>query len=455
MTLYDHDLERAILSGIADASAIDVQRGRTLADEARLTASDFHLPLHADVWTVALGLFRDNAPVDLLTVAARLPKADRKALTDALMVTVPSTETTLMAHAEAIRELAVRRKALAVCEAVRAAALNREKPIDAVLSAGASGWADLSKVSATTKSGQEVFMSTIDQLEAASRGEQVRCIKTGIDVWDQILGGVSIGELTFIGSQPGVGKSSLIGTMVANLCDREVPTALLSLEDPAEWLPMRLMARAAAVPLFVLEKCPETLTAPQKKRIEETSKSVYDSLAALRVDDRSLLTAEQVCQSARAMVLQYGCRVVFIDHLGKIAHDYKGFDRPDLAIAHTLTHLSALAKDMKVAVVVAAHMKGRETDERFKRPEPTDFAGAAAIERDARAAVGLYLDKEDPDALLVAMLKQTKGKSNDTFAIGRLKEAGLVKSRNGKLAVSYEADERTLLAARNEHWSNA
>lgn len=452
--LYNHDAERAVIQFVADASTLDIPRARVLADQAQLAAADFHLPLHADVWTTALGLLREGHPADLLTVCTRLPRADRNAVMAALIQPVPSSEEALMAHAATVRELALRRKAVAVAEAVRAAAVDRDKPIDTVLSTGSTGWADLSRVSTTTKSGQEVLMGELDAMERAARGESVRCIPTGIDVWDQVFGGVTVGELTFIGSQPSVGKSSLMGTMIANLCDREVPCALMSLEDKAGWLPRRLLARAAAVPLFYLSKRPDLLTQEHQRRIGETSQSVYNSLAFLHVDERSLLTAPQVVQSARAMVLQYGCRVVFIDHLGKIDHSYRSFDRPDIAIGNTLTHLVALAKEMGVAVVIAAHLTRGEgsgsDDPRTRRPKLTDFAGAAAIERDARTAVGLFWDKDDEDALLVAMLKQTEGKSQDVFAIRRAKECALVCSRNGRLPQSYADDERRLMAARGD-----
>jgi hypothetical protein len=63
-------------------------------------------------------------------------------------------------------------------------------------------------------------------------------------------------------------------------------------------------------------------------------------------------------------------------------------------------------------------------------------------------AAGLYLDKDDPDTLLCAVLKQTEGEGDGDFGLRRLKECGMVASRNGPTGGdSYAQAERRMLAA--------
>jgi hypothetical protein len=185
------------------------------------------------------------------------------------------------------------------------------------------------------------------------------------------------------------------------------------------------------------------------ERTAEPAQAIYNQLRLLQRDERSMLTAPQIVQEARRMVRLHGVKRFIIDHLGKVAHAYKLHPgRPDLAIEDSLQHFSAFAKEEKASVLIAAHTKDRDADQRYKRPEPTDFAGSAFIERDARAMVGLYLDKADPDVLLAAVLKQTNGNGDDTFAIRRIKAAGMVAAMNGKVDTQYDDDERRMMAQR-------
>lgn len=448
MSLHDHAVEAAVIAATADASLLDAAQARLTTQTLRLAPEDFHDSRHRAVWTAILAVLERGQAADVLSLKAELKSPlDHKWLTGLLMR--PDTWTgTLPGHAEHLRDLSLRRRAVAAAADVQRQAGDRAQPMDAVLTAGAQSWASLTKEGVSVQTGAEHTLRLMDDLDAAQRGELALTVPTGIDVWDQVMGGLEGGVLTFIASQPGVGKSSVIATMLGNLALR-TKVGLFSLEDLGRWLPMRLISRESAVPVALLAKKP--LRPYQMERVAEAAGRVHPLLQNVLIDERSMLTAPQIVQTARHMVINLGARVVFIDHLGKVAHKRHGQDGFDLGIEDTLNHLSALAKEHRIPVVVACHLKrsGQEGDI-YRRPEATDFARTAFIERDARNAIGLYLERDNPDVLNCAVLKQTNGACGEDFPLRRLQECGLVSSRNGKLSIERDDERRIQLKREQE-----
>lgn len=442
--LFHHETEREAIAILADTSALSVDRARMLLEQHPLEPGEFHLPAHGEIFTAATQLLRESRPVDLVSMSAALKGNARvpAKLLNQVLVGVPGTEVAFPGHVKTIRELALKRRALSQLQELQAELARPGSDIEAVLAKGAGSWAGLTTGRKGYRRGDQVLLELIDQLEATQRGEDTRCVPTGIDTWDQVFGGVDCGKLTFIGSQPGVGKSSLLATFLDNWSQRGVKVGVFSLEDLGTWVPRRMLAKAAGIPNFVLAK--KKLTDGQLQRIWDTAADVSQRGQNYFIDDRSLLTASQLCQTARDMIINQGCRVILVDHLGKLDVEANKFHRHDLAIEHALQHLTALAKEYGVPVVLAAHLKNDDgkTDARYRRPNMQDFALSAWIYRDARIAAGLYLSREEPDVVMVAALKQTDGDSDQDFPIRKLKGAAMLSSVNGRLeGTDYEQEE--------------
>ncbi len=256
------------------------------------------------------------------------------------------------------------------------------------------------------------LFSFLDALDQVQNGRKESVLATGIDALDFLVGGLQR-TLTILGALPGVGKSALIAAIVRNLIARNVRVGLLSLEDEGEWVARRLLSEAALVPLFVLGKKP--LGPHQMQRVGEASSNLHDHLKNLVCDDTSGMGVPEVLATARRMIAM-GCKAILVDHLGEIRLDRT--ERHDLDIAHALQELRGLAKTYGVPVVVACHLRRREGLTPMDPPRLTDFAFSAAIERMARVALGLYRVKGNnghPDAMGVALLKQTEGPSGFVF----------------------------------------
>lgn len=447
--------EDALLGAcFADASVLEEV-------EHLVTPEDFSSEPRQHVWRAVLALRARPVRVDHLTVAEELKLAGKlvavggPAYLMRLDMRVPLTSNVAQ-YARQVVDASRRRRAVDMAmEAARRAA-DFTVPLESVLSEGAQTWQTLHASVPHLKEGQDLFVRVIDEVEAAGRGELVTCIPTGIEPWDDAMAGLAFGELSFVLSQPGVGKSSVIGAVIRNIClraaEQEAANAKLppeerrpvddlgifSKEDVGTWIPRRHVSMGSDIPLFVLQKgfTRTPFTREQMERFSVASGEVWNFSSHYVVDDRNMLTVDQVIQSAREMMRTRAkrgrkLRVFFLDHIGKMNHEIpKHGGKEDLAIEHTLNRLSQFAKQEGVAWVVAVHGKERDDGAKYMKPKLNSFARTAYFERDARVAVGLYLDKDDDSVLLATVLKQTNGPPDVDFRMYRAKTSALVLNQN-------------------------
>jgi len=436
-----------------------------LEDVAHLVAAeDFSTPARGHVWEALQGLHGASKPVDHLTVAevlrlkGHLVAAGGPVYLMRLDQSVPKPagryyplSSNAVQYAHLVVDAARRRRAQALALATAASAADTSVSLESVLSRGAEAWQTLHASVPHLKEGRDLFLKVVDEVEAAGRGELTTCIATGIEPWDAAMAGLAFQELTFILSQPGVGKSTVIGAMIRNICLRAAVQAadnasdaalarpvddlgIFSMEDAGTWLARRHLSQGSEIPLFVLQKGFERhpFTKDQMERFAHASGEVWNFSDHYVVDDRNMLTVDQVIQSAREMMRTRAkrgrrLRVFLLDHIGKMNHEIaKHGGKEDLAIEHTLNKLSQFAKAEDVAWAIAVHGKEREDGAKYLKPKLNSFARTAYFERDARVAVGLYLDKDDDSVLLATVLKQTNGPADVDFRMVRAKSSALV-----------------------------
>lgn len=317
----------------------------------------------------------------------------------------------LLEAGKLIRRLATRRACVEQLKGMIRGVEDTSSDFGEVLEIGTDGLLDLVRNDGQShRTLQGELVRTMGDLESSrTRGGGV-ALRTGITELDKAIGGFQSKVVTMLGALPGVGKSALLATFVENLASRGVPVGLLSLEDQAQWLVRRLLARRARVSVFSMNTSP--LTDEQFGRCYEAAGSgLYEAAGNVLVDDREGLSPVEVARSARGMI-RAGARVILVDHVGEI--ELPASERNDLELRKAIARLRSVAKDADVPVVVAAHLKRRDGMGVSTAPELTDFAGGSACERMARVALGLSKvkgpdGKVDARKMRISVLKQTQG----------------------------------------------
>ncbi len=444
MSLRRPKLEAQTLAALANAAAVDLPTALAALDAVQLAGEDFSEEPLRRVWAVMEPMLRDNRVPDMFAVEALLGASANRALLSELFLSQDSGHP--LERMRLMRDLSDRRKALESLRRVAVVLQDTTQTFANAISEAGKALQGFEGKGEAARPGSEDVFALLDHLEQVQAGTREPVLRTGIEALDGVIGGLQP-TLTIIGALPGVGKSAVLASILRNLGGNKVRCGLLSLEDERGWLTRRLLAEAAAVPLFVLANRP--LTSAQKRRIDDTAQGVYDTLQNIIIDGRPALGVPEVVASAREMVTRYGAKAILVDHLGEIR--LQRSDRHDLDIADALLQLRAIAKTYRVPVVVACHLKRREGLGIDSEPRLTDFAFSAAVERMARVALGLSRNGEN--GLTVHVLKQTNGQAGVSVDLRLNGPAGTVlngdpRAVSGVMEKRYQADEEEMLRGR-------
>uniref|UniRef100_UPI00260992C4 replicative DNA helicase n=1 Tax=Mycobacterium sp. TaxID=1785 RepID=UPI00260992C4 len=249
---HDTDAERIVLGAMMlNPDVID--------DVTEIAPPEvFYHPQHVEIADVIVALRTAGNPADATAVLGELRK--RGTLTRVgggpylhrLIEVVPFTGSATF-HAEAVRDMHIKRLAADTGTSVRQMALDpsldRDDIAEAVHVAIGKLTGVLNAVPGTPlPSVGELFVPTCDEIE---KPQESRRVTLGIKDLDAVYcGGVAPGQFTVVGARTAVGKSQFgLGAARAAAVKHKIPTLLASLEMGAGQIMRRLIAAEAGVNL--------------------------------------------------------------------------------------------------------------------------------------------------------------------------------------------------------------
>lgn len=438
--LYDHDVEQALLGALLTDSLL-------LEECAELAPQDLHHPGHALILAAMVALPR---PFDTLAVRALLESRGQLEAVGGLAYLwqldqcVPDMGG-VRRYAATIRGMALRRQAVAKARELAEAAHDLEADPSELLLSHSSTLAKLGAAGADRiLTGRDVVRRLTDKLHRVQSGEEPPVIRTGIKVWDHLLGGLQRGTVTMLGAPPSTGKTAVETTIALNLAQAYRDnaqgagrTGIVWLEDPLEALGRRGLAYTSTVPVWRIAK--EVLSGPALELVGQGLIDLDELIGdAWRVHEGSGVTIAQLDVVLRQMVVQHGCKVLMVDHLGEVEADgqrYRGARH--LEVRDVVRCVRNVAKDLDVPVLLLLHLKRASTqagkDPRQQRPTLESGGESSAIEKMARTMVYLWEDPEHPGYVAAHVPKQTEGEKGFDFYMRMNKAAALVYSHGGKV----------------------
>lgn len=434
--LYDVEAERAIIRVLVDEAGIrGATHARRMLDASHLAAGDFFGDATRAVYDELGTQLRRGEHPDLLSLFSKIGKTETielaggwKWLAELLTgVDFFASDSGFPGYCSRVRELAIRRKLVAIARDIANDARNVDCSLSDVLTRGPS---ELARVT-MTGTGWRRMTEDVERAESkiirTNEGEELPCFSSGFPALDDVIGGI-VPELTFIGALPGVGKSAFLATLIRHLSKIGAMPAVFSLEDAADWLPFRYVAAESGVNQFALRY--RKLSAYQWEQVGNGFQRVREFSDGVLIDDRERLTPTDVVQAARDAILNHGAKVVIVDHVGELKLDRKFGMRSDELIGEALQELRTVVKTYGVPLLCATHLRRRDGLNADTEPKLTDFAGAAAFEKMARVAFGLSR-APDSDVMNVTILKATNGKPGVTVPLRFQKGAALISSIEG------------------------
>ena len=357
---------------------------------------------HRTVYELLVEMYDQKHAIDLITLQQKLKDKQQLeavgglAYLSSLPDAVPSAAN-LSYYLEIVRDKFILRKMIHVCTDVVGRVFEHEGEVDGLLDEVERDILKISeaRVESSSSSMKELVRQAITTIEDYhQRQGMLTGLATGFLDLDKMTSGLHGGEMVVIAARPSMGKTSLAMNIAeAVAIDQKLPVGVFSLEMTAESLVLRMLCSRSRVNLrsiregFLAERDFPKLTGAAGKLAN----------APLFIDDTSGLSILQLRAKARRMWQQYGIKLFVIDYLQLLHSTARRAENRQQEIADISNGIKALAKELKVPIIVLSQLNRELEKDKNRKPRLSDLRESGAIEQDADLVALLYKPSSGDD----------------------------------------------------------
>ena len=412
---HDLDAEAAVLSAaMLDPSALD--------KVAELKPEHFYSEAHRRIYEACLELRSHGQPVDVVQVASFLKDRQRLAQVGGMpylgqILDAAPVVANVGAYGRVIYEKYRIRQLILACQRVAAQGYGDYGEAQAFIDSAEQAIYNIARTSAKQSAEKllDVMKKSFAKLnDAVARGGRITGVSTGFERLDRQTAGLHEGDLTIIAARPGMGKTSFVLNLAANIArpkygelandpshdEPGVGCAIFSLEMPREQLANRLVCAEARVDVSKMRT--GYLGSSDWNKLTMAA-SALGSLP-IWIDDSPGLSLLELRSKVRRIQAEYdqrdesgkkirklGC--VIIDYL-QLMKGRDGVTTREQEISEISRGLKALAKELELPVIALSQLNRavEQRSDKSKRPMISDLRESGAIEQDADNVIFIYRD---------------------------------------------------------------
>lgn len=370
------------------------------ATEARVETSDFYKPSHAHIYDAIMALYGVGEPVDPVTVADELRRADLLDLVGgraALMRLQAETPASANAghYAKIVNELALLRRLIGVASDIAEMGYDVSGEVTETLDRAEALVFEVAerRVSDSMIGVSDALQHTLDQLEQIyGNTERITGVPTGYNDLDDLLLGLQPSTLVVVAARPAAGKTAFSLGAAANVAMvARRPVLFFSMEMGTLELTKRLLAAEARVDARKLQT--GQITEAEWTRLSHGVGRLAE--APLFIDDNPHCTVMEMRAKARRTKARHG-------DLGLIVVDYLQLMTPSTSrrsenrqveVAEISRGLKILARELECPVVALSQLNRQLEYRADKRPMLADLRESGSLEQDADVVIFLYRDE--------------------------------------------------------------
>ena len=386
----------------------------------RLKAEDFYIQLNRDIYETIYGMFAYGQTIDPVTVLAQMRvrgvyQDNCESYMAEIMRGTP-TAANVLEYAAIVRDRALLRRLGEAADEINSLVYEEAGEAESKLEAAER------KIYALRQGRNvgglvpvsQVVQNVFDEMnEAAASGNRIPGLPTSFPDLDRMILGLNGAELVLVAGRPGMGKTSIALNMALHVGMTLGKTvAVFSLEMSREQLVMRLLSRAALVPLQNL--LTGQLSEQQWRSVTDAAQTL--STSDIRIDDNPTLTVSDMNAQCRRVP---NLGLVVIDYLQLMqsagsGHSWSNESRTQ-AVSDISRMMKIMAKELNVPVMCISQLSRANESRQDKRPLLSDLRESGAIEQDADVVIGLYREGyynkecENPNLAEAIVLKNRKG----------------------------------------------
>ena len=390
-----------------------------------LSASDFYLSEHSQIYTAMHELFIINKEIDVVTLIDMLvskgiySKSGGEDYIRSLYQVVPNA-LNIKDYAAIVKQKSLLRSLIDTCADISDKAYSEEgKPEELVEYAEAKIF-DIAQ-GRDTKSFRhirDVIGNVYQELDVLSKeGQGSRGTKTGFSGIDNVLAGMGNSDLILVGARPGMGKTSFALNIATNVALASKKTVcIFSLEMSAEQLVTRIISSEAMIDSYALR------TGRLDKKQWEDIAATATQLAGcnILIDDTAGISVMGMKAKLRRV---QNLGLVVVDYLGLMQSD-KRTDNRVQEVAEISRGLKLMAKEFNVPIICCAQLSRGPESRTDKRPMLSDLRDSGSIEQDADTVIFLYRDeyydkeKTDEGSVAEVIIAKNRHGSQGTVKVG-------------------------------------
>jgi len=368
------------------------------AAEVGIAGADFYKPAHGHVFDAVCTLYARGEPVDPVTVAEVLERADLLDAvggTAALVTLQTGTPATTSAgrYARIVEEHALLRRLIAVAGEIAESAYSRpDDVVKAIDTAEAMVYAVAQRrVTDSMAVLSDLLGDTLDRLEELyGSSDAVTGTPTGYLDLDELLTGLHPGQLIVVGARPAMGKTAFALGMAASVAlDAGRPVVFFSLEMSQLEVSQRILCADARVDSKKVRT--GRLNDDDWSKISHSVGRLTN--APLYIDDNAACTVMDIRAKARRLRSQVGdLGLVVVDYV-QLMTGRSGAESRQVEVSELSRNLKILARELEVPVVALAQLNRQLETRADKRPMLSDLRESGSLEQDADVVMFLYRDE--------------------------------------------------------------
>lgn len=359
-------------------------------------------------------------PIDTLTLRAQLDRTSKSVPVEYLLGITSVIPTNPPSVAPRLRELAAARALHASAERAKEACERGDvdEALRLLRAAGEMRHPNANDSEHATL--HELIETGAELLHAAAerRTERPALVMTGIRELDEAINGLEYGDLTVIGGDTSVGKSSTALLMALAQSKLGHRPGILSVEDPRPRWARRVIAAVTGVPVEAQRKA--ALSSWQWEALHAGVERVKGTNVHFKFCVGQNLDA--VIAAERTLIRDFGCDVIFLDYIQAIDGVHGAWSRRDemrIILSKTKAEVN---REHPATLVALSQMRKRENEREM--PQRADLYEANDIAQKADSIVLLW---KDSARLLNGVLDKAKdAETGLQFVIERDSKTGML-----------------------------
>lgn len=414
------EAEQSLLGGLM----LDNESWDKVADI--VVADDLYRKDHRLIFAAIAGLIEDSQPCDVVTVSEYLDSRNQLEEAGGLeYLATLANETPGAANARAyariLRERSTLRSLIHAGNEISGSAFaadgrtsselvdEAERRVFEIADKGSRGKVGFRAL-------KQILPGAVDRIDLLHQSDgDITGIPSGFTEFDKLTAGLQPGELIIVAGRPSMGKTTFAINIAENAAiGSKVPTAIFSMEMPAQQLAFRMISSLGRVDQTHLR----TGNFPDEdwSRINTAVQLMSD--APIFIDDSPSLSPTEIRARARRLKREHGLGLIVLDYL-QLMQVHGNTENRATEISEISRSLKSLAKELELPIIALSQLNRSVEQRTDKRPIMSDLRESGAIEQDADLILFIYRDEVyNPDTPRkgvadISIVKQRNGPIGD------------------------------------------